>query len=72
MFTAIITFFSNLFGATKAVSEELTQRDAEENTAPMQANAAAKTDAAIDAKIAAADAAAAKGDLTEAEKLAAE
>lgn len=37
------SFLSNLFGATKAVSEEVTQRDAENNTPTMQANAAAKT-----------------------------
>jgi len=35
------SFLSNLFGATKAVSEEVTQRDAELNTADQRTNAEA-------------------------------
>ena len=35
------SFLSNLFGATKAVSEEVTQRDAEKNTADQRSNAEA-------------------------------
>lgn len=44
MFTSIITFFSNLFGATEKVASAVQQRDAEKNTATMQANAEAATD----------------------------
>lgn len=39
MFTSIIQFLKNLFGATEAVSKEVTQRDAEKNTPGMQSNA---------------------------------
>ena len=35
------SFLSNLFGATKAVSEEVTQRDSELNTADQRTNAEA-------------------------------
>ena len=35
------SFLRNLFGATKAVSEEVTQRDAELNTADQRTNAEA-------------------------------
>ena len=35
------SFLSNLFGATKAVSEEVTQRDAELNTTDQRTNAEA-------------------------------
>jgi hypothetical protein len=37
----LFSFLSNLFGATKAVAEEVTQRDAEKNTPEMRANAEA-------------------------------
>lgn len=37
----LFEFLSNLFGATKAVSEEVTQRDAEKNTPDQRSNAEA-------------------------------
>lgn len=48
------------------------QRSADKNSPDMKANAAAKTDAQISDKIAAADAKAEAGDLSEVEKQAAE
>ena len=41
MLAMIWTFFSNLFGFGEAVSKEVTQRDAEENTPDMKENAQA-------------------------------
>ena len=58
---AFLAFLKSLFGATQAVSEEVKQRDAEKNSAPMQANAAAATDQAIEEKI---ESDMASGDLT--------
>ncbi len=42
MFQVILGFLKSLFGATKAVSSELKQRDAEQNTPSQQSNAEAK------------------------------
>jgi hypothetical protein len=54
MFLGFIAFLKSLFGAAQAVSQEVKQRDAENNSPAMQANAAASTDASA-AKQAAAD-----------------
>lgn len=41
MFSSIIAALKEFFGATKAVSTEITQRDAEKNTTSQQSNATA-------------------------------
>ncbi len=61
-----------LFGTAFEALGLIRQRDAEKNSPEMKANAAAKTDAQISDTVAAADAKAASGDLTDAQKLAAE
>lgn len=68
----IFSLIANALKAFAGVFGWAQQRDAEKNTPEMRANAAAKTDAEIAGKVAAADAAADKGDMSEAEKLAAE
>ena len=52
MFAGILAFLKGLFGATQAVSEEVKQRDAENNTPAMQASAAAATQEAAAAQAA--------------------
>lgn len=42
MFASIIAAWNNFWGATKAVSTEVTQRDAELNTVDQRSNAEAK------------------------------
>ena len=68
----LISGIGNFFKAAAAYFGWAGQRDAEKNAPEMKANAAGKTDAAIDAKIAEADAQAANGKLDEARKLVAE
>lgn len=41
MFTSLLAAWNNFFGATKAVSTEVTQRDAEKNTVQQRSNAQA-------------------------------
>lgn len=41
MLKVVFTFLANLFGFGKAVSEEVTQRDAENNTVDQRSNAEA-------------------------------
>jgi hypothetical protein len=68
----VIDSIGSAFKAVASFFGWAQQRDAEKNSPEMKANAAAKTDAAIASKVAEADTAAASGDLSKAEKLAAE
>jgi hypothetical protein len=64
----MLSLLSNLFGAIMKGLGLAKQRNSEENTPAMQANAAAQTQADVAAQVAKDDAAAAKGDLSQAER----